>query len=165
MQIRLYTKQPFKNSDRTSFELPAWPHSSNPKAVEVFKKWMKDNYIFYYADNSPEGERNGPIIILDGIDLDDKYAEFYHTGFVDDSKFKIQEYPDSWINKDKNALNNFELYGDKAAWLEYNSIGDFELVNKMTGSHKFQKRLEYMRCFDGECSKDRETLGLNFKIG
>lgn len=160
MQIRLYTLNPIDPSERSSFELPAWPRSSNPAAIAVFKEFMEKYKVIWYLDSSDESEKLGPITNYPKVPLDESFGCFYHKGIVDDETLIIKQVPETMLDE-KTFSKSRAIYGDNAAWLEFNTIGAMTLVS--SDLHKFEVATQYMNCADNQCKKDKNE-GRKFKI-
>jgi len=166
MKIRLYSYNMLTSLDmeslglpddiRSNFELPAWPYTDNPEHYQLFIDYLTKLTVFWYEDDSVNGDGVGvdPIVLHNHLQHASKEGGlcFHYTVYVDDNTFRVKQFPLSMLNKDKGLKQLSEAKGDTNAWLDFDIPGDMSEL-KDDGRHIFKKRTEYLKPCENQCDK------------
>ena len=123
MKIDIYHIEKLPLTTRSDFELPAWPYrTDNPKCRQVFDKYMKDLTVFYYKDSEVMyGRQNIDHPLYIGEDtFDYPFEAHYSSVFVDNSQFKVIDWPQNERTPLLKAIKSCPIRGDMKAWDNFN---------------------------------------------
>lgn len=126
MIVRMFSFRPLVEGIRGSFELPAWPYTTDDASYKQFSDYLTNMGIFWYEDSDADAPFSKVFTFPVNFELPPSFIALRHRLVVDDATFKVKNWPAGFRRDPKNIgwKNQADHYGDEYAWEEFNIPGE-----------------------------------------